>query len=79
MSSEDTQSTAASPFISILRYKKKSPEGTAKEQSSAKQFTASELSYLEHVLDALYKLIVGTALDKSGVQYRNTFAWRYLV
>lgn len=77
--SEDTQSTTASPYISILRHQKKCSEGAVKGPTSTKQFTASELSYLEHVLDAMYKLIVGTALDKSGVQYRNTFAWRYLV
>ena len=77
--SEGTQSTTASPHISILRHQKKGSEGAAKEPNSVKQFTASELSYLEYVLDAMYKLIVGTALDKSGVQYRNTFAWRYLV
>jgi hypothetical protein len=77
--SGDTQSTTAPPYISILRHQKKGSVGAAKEPTNVKQFTAPELSYLEHVLDAMYKLIVGTALDKSGVQYRNTFAWRYLV
>ena len=71
--SEGTQSTTASPYISILRHQKKGSEGAPKEPNSVKQFTASELSYLEYVLDTMYKLIVGTALDKSGVQYRKYF------
>jgi len=77
--SEGTSSTIPSPYISLLRHQKKGSQGVSREQAGVKMLNESELSYLEYVLEAMYKLIVGNALDKSGVQYRNTFAWRYLV
>jgi hypothetical protein len=83
--SQDTQSTYAQPthtspavtFASILRHQRQDSNETVK--SASKQFSELELRYLNYVLETLYHLIVEAALDKSGVQYRNTFAWKFHV
>jgi hypothetical protein len=74
----DTESTVASSHTSILRYRKE-PEDAVRHESGGKQFSETELAYLDYVVNELYNLIVDSALDKSGVQYRNTFAWRFQV
>jgi hypothetical protein len=77
--SAETRSTAPSSYVSLLRHQRQNSHDTVKEQRNGRQFSEVELSYLDYVLDALYHLIVSSALDKSGVQYRNTFAWRFHV
>jgi hypothetical protein len=47
--------------------------------SKGRKFNQSEISYLNYVIESLYQLIVDTALDNNGIQYRNTFAWRFQV
>jgi hypothetical protein len=76
---DNTRSTVGTPYISLLRHQKKSSDEIANSNVDVKMFTEPELSYIGYVVDALYALIVDSALDKSGVQYRNTFAWKYLV
>jgi hypothetical protein len=77
--SRDSQSTSTSnTYPSIRRHQRKHSQDTTKE-SIDKTFTESELGYLEYVVNELYKLIVNNALDESGVQYRNTFAWKFQV
>lgn len=76
---DNTRSTVGTPHISLLRHQKKSSDGIPNPNVGVKMFTEPELSYIGYVVDALYTLIVHSALDKSGVQYRNTFAWKYLV
>lgn len=70
--SEDTESTIPTPSASILRHQKK-------KGLEARQFTDAEMTYLENVVRALCNFIIEKALDKSGVQYRNTFAWKFHV
>lgn len=77
--SVETGSTAPSSYVSLLRHQRQNSHETPEEQRNGKQFSDSELFYLEYVVEALYNLIVDSALDKSGVQYRNTFAWRFHV
>jgi len=69
---EDIESTTSIPFASILRHQKKN--GLV-----ARQCTIAELTYVENVVRVLYKLIIEKALSESGVQYRNTFAWKFHV
>jgi len=75
----NTRTTVGTPYISLLRHQKKNSEGISNPNAGVKVFSESELSYIGNVVDAFYTLIVDSALDKSSVQYRNTFAWKYLV
>jgi hypothetical protein len=74
--SEGTASTLPTPHVSIPRHQKTDSQDTIK---GGKIFTEQEVVYLNYVLDALYILIVGRALDPAGVQYRSTFAWKFQV
>lgn len=76
--SEGSQSAPARPRVSIHRFAK-IPQNVPVEDVQGREFTEAEYAYIEFVLDNLYDLIIASALDRSGVQYRNTFAWRYLV
>ena len=77
VSESGSQSGPSRPRVSILRFAK-TPQSTPPPESSNKEFTVAEYAYIEFVLDNLYDIIIASALDQSGVQYRNTFAWRYL-
>ena len=77
--SQDTGSTIPLPHASILKHQKKDSNGTIKNHHTGRPFTEPEMLYLSHVLNSLCELIVGTALNKSAIQYRNTFAWKFHV
>lgn len=77
VSESGSQTGPSRPRVSILRFAKV-PQTITPPESPDKEFTDAEYAYIEFVLDNLYDIILATALDQSGVQYRNTFAWRYL-
>jgi hypothetical protein len=82
-SSEDTAqsagstSTIAIPQISVQKHQK--PGSDVGTNTGGRKLNEHEVAYLDFVLETLYGLIVSSALDKSGIQYRNTFAWRFHV
>ena len=78
--SQDTASTVALSYKpASATHKKADSEATIRNSENGKTYTDSEELYLKFVLDELYHLITATALDKSGIQYRNTFAWKFHV
>jgi len=92
--SDDTRSTTPIPrstareppsttpltYNNLRRHQKKESKDSARLHTPGREFTSAELKWLEYVVNELYALIVDKALDtKSGVQYRNTFAWRFQV
>lgn len=78
--SQDTASTVALSYKpASAPHKKTDSEATIRNSENGKTYTDSEELYLKFVLDELYHLITATALDKSGIQYRNTFAWKFHV
>jgi len=76
--SKDTISTI--PLCPIWSSSQKSVVSAENFSSrGSRRFNAAELAYLNFVIDRLYHLILDSALEKSGVQYRNTFAWKFHV
>ena len=79
--SRDTESTVPLPHASmILRHQRKDSGDTIRYHPTGRTFTEWEIMYLQYVIDRLYALIIDTALDyNSGIQYRNTFVWKFQV
>ena len=77
---QDAGSTTPLAYETILRHQKKESKDSGRLHTAGREFTSAELKWLDYVVNELYTLIVEKALDtKSGVQYRNTFAWRFQV
>jgi hypothetical protein len=77
---QDTRSTTPLAYDTILRHQKKESKDSGRLHTAGREFTPAELQWLDYVVQELYTLIVEKALDtNSGVQYRNTFAWRFKV
>ena len=77
---QNTRSTTPLTYDSLRRHQKKESKDSGRLHTPGREFTSAELKWLEYVVNELYVLIVDKALDtKSGVQYRNTFAWRFQV
>ena len=76
----ETHSTSPSAYEYIRRNQKNEPKDTNRLRSPGREFTSAEIAWLDYVVNELYVLIVGKALDpKAGVQYRSTFAWNFQV
>jgi hypothetical protein len=41
-------------------------------------WTLIELGYLTYIIEALHTLIISSAFSDDGLQYRNTFAWKFI-
>jgi hypothetical protein len=78
--SQDTTSTIpASQLSKFHPTDSASGESLSNAGRWGRRFNDTEVAYLKYVLDHLYNLIVHSALEESGVQYRNTFAWKFHV
>jgi hypothetical protein len=62
------------PLSSIQRHQRQTSNMSARAP-----LTTDELRYLAYVVEALATLVIASALSEDGVQYRNTFAWKFVV
>lgn len=66
--------TVPIPLSSIQRHQRQNSNTMARAPMSQ-----AELTYLAYVVEALATLVIASALSDEGVQYRNTFAWKFVV
>jgi len=66
--------TAPIPLSAIQRHHRQNSNTSARQPLSQ-----DELRYLAYVVEALATLVIASALSDEGVQYRNTFAWKFVV
>lgn len=66
--------TAPIPLSAIQRHQRQNSNTSARPPLSQ-----DELRYLAYVVEALATLVIASALSDEGVQYRNTFAWKFVV
>jgi hypothetical protein len=78
--SQGTGSTDPLPLEAVFsRYQRQDSVDSIRSAPIGRTFSESEILYVNYVIENLYQLIVETALDNAGIQYRNTFAWKFQV
>jgi hypothetical protein len=76
--STHSHSTTSNNYATVRRHQRQHSKEAPNDRD--KGFTEAELGYLGFVVDELFNLVIRNALDDhNGVQYRNTFAWKYQV